>query len=113
MPTAHTLVDLLRRQAERYRGKVAFSFSYNGDGEDEGRLRYRELDVMDRAIAADLRGSGSKLCAGGRVPGRHTGKIAGFSRARRGIQQSPTSAWMSPSLRTMRRDGSAGERRKP
>lgn len=113
MFAANTLADLLRRQAERYRDKVAFSFSYNGDGEDESRLTYHELDVMDRAIAADLCGSGSNLCTGGRVPGRHTGKIAGFSRARRGTQQSPTAAWMSPSLRTMRRDGSAGKRRKP
>ncbi len=64
MPTARTLVDLLRRQAERYRDKVAFSFSYNGDGEDSSRLTYRELDTRARAIASELQQQGA---AGQRV----------------------------------------------
>jgi acyl-CoA synthetase (AMP-forming)/AMP-acid ligase II len=54
MPTAHTLVDLLQHQAERYQDKLAFSFSYNGDDEDRTQLTYRELDIRARAIAAGL-----------------------------------------------------------
>lgn len=64
MVTANTLVDLLQRQAERYGEKVAFAFSYNGDGEDESRLTFRELGVRARALAAHLQGQGA---AGQRV----------------------------------------------
>ncbi|MDX1889741.1 fatty acyl-AMP ligase [Mycolicibacterium sp. 050158] len=59
-----TLVDLLRRRAEVYRDKVAFSFSYDGDDENRTQLTYRELDVKARAIAATLRRQGA---AGERV----------------------------------------------
>ncbi|WP_067969860.1 AMP-binding protein [Mycolicibacter icosiumassiliensis] len=59
MVTANTLVDLLQRQAERYGEKVAFAFSYNGDGEDESRLTFRELDVRARALAAHLQRQGA------------------------------------------------------
>jgi acyl-CoA synthetase (AMP-forming)/AMP-acid ligase II len=77
-PPAHTLVDLLRRQADRYGDKVAFSFSYNGDGENVSELTYRELDLKARAIAARLQHQGA---GGQRVlvfcrPG--LGHIAGF-----------------------------------
>ncbi|WP_409436886.1 fatty acyl-AMP ligase [Mycobacterium sp. SMC-14] len=64
MSTAITLVDLLRRQADRYGNKVAFNFSYNGDGEEESRLTYRDLDVKARSIAASLQAQGA---AGQRV----------------------------------------------
>lgn len=64
MPTAVTLVDLLRQQAERYQDKVAFSFSYNGDGEGQHQLTYRELDARARAIASHLQQQGA---AGQRV----------------------------------------------
>lgn len=63
-PSAHTLVDLMRRQAGRYGDKVAFRFSYNGDGEDEVQLTYRQLDLKARAIASMLRQQGA---AGQRV----------------------------------------------
>jgi acyl-CoA synthetase (AMP-forming)/AMP-acid ligase II len=53
-PIAETLVDLLRRQAERLGDKVAFSFSYNGDDEGRSDLAFRELDRRARSIAADL-----------------------------------------------------------
>jgi acyl-CoA synthetase (AMP-forming)/AMP-acid ligase II len=59
MPTEATLVDLLRQQADRYRDKVAFSFSYNGDGENSTRLTYHELDLKARAIAAGLQQQGA------------------------------------------------------
>jgi acyl-CoA synthetase (AMP-forming)/AMP-acid ligase II len=59
MPTAETLCDLLRRQAERYGGKVAFSFSYTGGDDDRSQLTYRELDLRARAIAARLQHHGA------------------------------------------------------
>src|SRR5690625_2525531 len=76
--TPPTLVALLQQQAARYGDKVAFSFSYNGDGEDESRLTYQELDLQARAIAATLQHHGA---AGERVlvfcrPGLDA--IAGF-----------------------------------
>jgi acyl-CoA synthetase (AMP-forming)/AMP-acid ligase II len=64
MPTEATLVDLLRQQADRYRDKVAFSFSYNGDDEDRSQLTYHELDIKARAIGASLQQRGA---AGERV----------------------------------------------
>jgi acyl-CoA synthetase (AMP-forming)/AMP-acid ligase II len=77
-PSMRTLVDLMRQQAERYRDKVAFSFSYNGDDEDKSQLTYRELDMKARAIAYRLQQHGA--------PGRRVlvfcrpglGHIAGF-----------------------------------
>lgn len=53
-PIAETLVDLLRLQAERFRDKVAFSFSYNGDDEGRTELTFSELDRRARSIAANL-----------------------------------------------------------
>lgn len=64
MPTQQTLVDLMRRRAEAYADKVAFSFSYDGDGENCRRLTYRALDTRARAIAAGLQAQGA---AGERV----------------------------------------------
>jgi acyl-CoA synthetase (AMP-forming)/AMP-acid ligase II len=77
-PTARTLLELLRQQADRYEDKVAFSFSYNGDDEERSQLTYRELDIKARAIAYRLQQHGA---AGQRVlvfcrPG--LGHIAGF-----------------------------------
>ncbi|MFV8165892.1 fatty acyl-AMP ligase [Mycobacterium sp. 134] len=74
----YTLMDLLRQRAETYGDKVAFSFSYNGDGENLTQLTYRELDARARAIASDLYQQGA---AGERVlvlcrPGLDS--IAGF-----------------------------------
>ncbi len=61
--TAHTLLELLSRQAERHRDKVAFRFCPDGEAE-EARLSYAELDTRARAIAADLQQRGA---AGQRV----------------------------------------------
>ncbi|BBY79182.1 fatty acyl-AMP ligase [Mycolicibacterium pulveris] len=63
-PAAATLVDLLQQRAAAYRDKVAFSFSYNGDGEDRTQLTYQELDARARAIASSLQQRGA---AGERV----------------------------------------------
>lgn len=63
-PTAATLVDLLRQQAQRYGDKVAFSFSYDGDDDDRSELTYRELDARARAIGSRLQQQGA---AGQRV----------------------------------------------
>lgn len=63
-PTAATLVELLQQRSADFRDKVACSFSYNGDGEDQTELTYRELDTRARAIAADLQQRGA---AGERV----------------------------------------------
>src|SRR5690625_2750685 len=58
-PIPDTLVDLARRQADRYGDKVAFRFSYNGDDENASQLTYRELDRKARAIAANLQRAGA------------------------------------------------------
>jgi acyl-CoA synthetase (AMP-forming)/AMP-acid ligase II len=58
-PTAATLLDLLRQRAEVYRDKVAFSFSYNGDGEHNTQLTYHELDTKARIIASNLQQQGA------------------------------------------------------
>ena len=62
--TEDTLLELLRQRADRYADKVAFAFSYNGDGENTSVLTYRDLDTRARAIAAELQ---SKGAAGERV----------------------------------------------
>ncbi len=62
--TEDTLLELLRQRADRYADKVAFAFSYNGDGENASVLTYRDLDSRARAIAAELQ---SKGAAGERV----------------------------------------------
>ncbi|MCV7386011.1 fatty acyl-AMP ligase [Mycolicibacter longobardus] len=57
-PPVHTLVDLLRLQADRYGDKVAFSFAPDGK-QITARLTYRELDTKARAIATDLQHQGA------------------------------------------------------
>jgi acyl-CoA synthetase (AMP-forming)/AMP-acid ligase II len=54
-----SLVELAQARAERYRDKVAFSFSYNGDDDEVSRLTYRELDARARAIASSLQQQGA------------------------------------------------------
>ncbi len=49
-----TLVDLLRRQAQRYAQKTAFTFLVDGEHQ-EAALTYAELDCRARAIAGRLR----------------------------------------------------------
>ena len=73
VPTADTLVELLRQQAARLGEKLAFSFSHYGDGRDGEQVTYRELDARARGIGAELQGLGA---AGSRVlvfgsPGLH------------------------------------------
>lgn len=63
-PGAATLVELLRRQAERYGDKVVFAYSDNGDEEGRIQLSYAELDRKARAIGATLQAAGA---AGQRV----------------------------------------------
>ncbi|ORW14883.1 fatty-acid--CoA ligase [Mycolicibacter nonchromogenicus] len=63
LPNAHTLVDMLRIQADRYGDKVAFNFAPDGD-KIMASLTYRELDDKARAVAADLQHQGA---AGQRV----------------------------------------------
>lgn len=58
-PAPDTLVDLLRRQADRYEDKVAFIFNPDGS-EEKSRLTYRELDVKARAIATNLQRQGAE-----------------------------------------------------
>lgn len=60
---ARTLVELLRRQADHYRDKVAFIFAPDGT-EEHSRLTYAELDRRARAVAAGLQQQGA---AGRRV----------------------------------------------
>lgn len=73
VPTADTLVELLRQQAARLGEKLAFSFSHYGDGRDGDQVTFRELDARARGIGAALQGLGA---AGLRVlvfcgPGLH------------------------------------------
>ncbi|MEZ0362621.1 SDR family NAD(P)-dependent oxidoreductase [Mycobacterium sp. pUA109] len=59
-----TLVDLLQQQSARYRDKVAFGFSCDGDEHHTGQLTFRELDAAARRIASGLSRQGA---AGNRV----------------------------------------------
>ncbi|AEF37253.1 fatty acyl-AMP ligase [Mycolicibacter sinensis] len=61
--TAHSLVDMLRRQADHRRDTVAFVFAPDGI-EEHSRLTYAELDRSARAIAVGLQQQGA---AGRRV----------------------------------------------
>ena len=61
--SAHTLVGLLRQQADRYADKVAFRFAPDGADEQDS-LTYTDLDRRARAIAAGLQQHGA---AGRRV----------------------------------------------
>ncbi|MGH3958724.1 SDR family NAD(P)-dependent oxidoreductase [Mycobacterium sp.] len=54
----------MQQRAERYRDKVAFSFSRNGDDEHRSQLTYHDLDTRARAIASSLEAQGA---AGERV----------------------------------------------
>ena len=60
-----TLLDLMRRRAERYRDNVAFDYChYSPVGEEHSRLTFHELDIRARAIASTLQRQGA---AGERV----------------------------------------------
>src|SRR5262245_55427096 len=39
-PDAANLLDVLRQRADSYGDKLAFSFSYNGDGENRSQVTY-------------------------------------------------------------------------
>lgn len=54
IPTADTVVELLRQQAARLGEKLAFSFSHYGDGRGGDQVTYRELDSRARGIGAAL-----------------------------------------------------------
>ena len=58
MPTADTLVELVRQQAARFGEKTAFSFSYYGDGRGGVAVSFRELDARARGIGARLQALG-------------------------------------------------------
>ncbi|ODR11904.1 fatty-acid--CoA ligase [Mycolicibacillus koreensis] len=58
------MTELLRKQADRHRDKLAFSFSYHGDDENRSQISYSELDTRARSIAATLQTRGA---AGERV----------------------------------------------
>jgi acyl-CoA synthetase (AMP-forming)/AMP-acid ligase II len=109
IPSAGTLVDLLRHQAERYQDKVAFSFSYNGDDEDRTQLTYRQLDLKARAIAASLQQQGA---AGERVlvfcrPGLD-GVVGYFGCLYAGAIAVPVHERLAPRLSSVIPDAQAG-----
>jgi acyl-CoA synthetase (AMP-forming)/AMP-acid ligase II len=108
-PAVRTLVDLLRSRAERYRDKVAFSFSYNGDGENSSRLTYRELDIKARAIASELQQQGA---AGQRVLvlcGPGLDHVAGFfGCVYAGAVAVPVHQRLAPRLTSVAPDAQAG-----
>ncbi|MEB3019757.1 fatty acyl-AMP ligase [[Mycobacterium] crassicus] len=56
--THPTLVDLLRHQADQHGDRLAFTFTVDGESEQD-RLTYRELDAKARAIAANLQRAGA------------------------------------------------------
>ncbi|MEB3051808.1 fatty acyl-AMP ligase [Mycolicibacter sp. MYC123] len=92
-------MDLLRRQGSRYGGKVAFTFSENGDGVRGTELTYRELDVRARAIAANLQWQGA---TGERVlvfcrPGLD-GIVAVLGCLYAGAVAVPVNEWVAPRL---------------
>ncbi|GAC49379.1 fatty acyl-AMP ligase [Gordonia aichiensis] len=55
-----TLLELLRQRAERYEDKVAFAFSYEGDGVRSSEMTFGDLDTRARAIAAELQRQGAR-----------------------------------------------------
>ncbi|MGH3563219.1 MAG: AMP-binding protein, partial [Mycobacterium sp.] len=108
-PATPTLVDLLQQQAARYRDKVAFSFSYNGDDEDTSQLTYRELDTKARAIASSLQQQGA---AGERVlvicrPGLE-GVLGFFGCLYAGAVAVPVHQKLAPRLSSVVPDAQAG-----
>ena len=62
--TAPTLLGQLQQQAARYRDRVAFSFSRDGEESQVSRLTYQELEIKARRIASSLQQQGA---AGERV----------------------------------------------
>jgi acyl transferase domain-containing protein/acyl-CoA synthetase (AMP-forming)/AMP-acid ligase II/acyl carrier protein len=62
--TAPTLVGQVQQRAPRYRDKVAFAFSRDGEEKQVSRLSYEELDAHARRIASGLQQRGA---AGERV----------------------------------------------
>ena len=62
--TAPTLLGQLRHRAARYRDKVVFRFSRDGEENQVSRLTYQELDAHARQIASNLQQQGA---AGERV----------------------------------------------
>ncbi|UVO13633.1 fatty acyl-AMP ligase [Mycobacterium sp. SVM_VP21] len=59
IPTADTVVELVRQQAARLGEKAAFSFSHHGDGRAASQVTYRGLDAWARAIGSQLQGLGA------------------------------------------------------
>jgi len=57
--TAPTLLGHLQQRVERYRDKVAFTFSRDGEEEHSSRLTYQELDIRARRIASSLQQQGA------------------------------------------------------
>ncbi|WP_343598742.1 fatty acyl-AMP ligase [Mycobacterium sp.] len=104
-----TLVELLQQRTERHPDKVAFSFSYHGDGENTSQLTYRELDIQAQAIASRLQQLGA---AGERVlvlcrPGLDC--IAGFfGCVYAGAVAVPVHERLAPRLRSVVPDAQAG-----
>ncbi|ORW17621.1 beta-ketoacyl synthase [Mycobacterium nebraskense] len=62
--TAPTLVGQLQQRAARYRDKLAFTYSRDGEEQGVSRLSYQELDAHARQIASTLQRLGA---AGERV----------------------------------------------
>ncbi|MGB8387235.1 fatty acyl-AMP ligase, partial [Mycobacterium sp.] len=62
--TAPTLVGQLQQRAARYRDKLAFTYSRDGEEKEVSRLSYQELDAHARQIASTLQRLGA---AGERV----------------------------------------------
>ncbi|CQD09704.1 Beta-ketoacyl synthase [Mycobacterium europaeum] len=62
--TAPTLVGQLQQRAARYRDKLAFTYSRDGEEKEVSRLSYQELDAHARQIASNLQRLGA---AGERV----------------------------------------------
>src|SRR5437764_695198 len=55
MDGSSTLIDLLRRQAERQPDRLAYTFLLDGEAQ-EVRLSYAELELRARAVGALLQG---------------------------------------------------------
>ncbi|UXA07681.1 SDR family NAD(P)-dependent oxidoreductase [Mycobacterium sp. SMC-2] len=62
--TAPTLVGQLQQRAARYRDKLAFTFSRDGEEKEVSRLSYQQLDAHAQQIASNLQRLGA---AGERV----------------------------------------------
>ncbi|MGD1236893.1 SDR family NAD(P)-dependent oxidoreductase [Mycobacterium seoulense] len=57
--TAPTLVGQLQQRAARYRDKLAFTYSRDGEEKDVSRLSYQQLDAHARQIASTLQSLGA------------------------------------------------------